>query len=71
MDYFSSSTSNNIGPEDDWNKLGKNATSTSLKIMDNFSSSINNHKFHDLDNIGIEDDWKKWKKFFLVVKVQH
>ena len=59
MDYFSSSTSNNIGPEDDWNKSGKNSTSTSLKTMDNFSSSINNHKFRDLDNIGTEDDWNK------------
>ncbi len=25
--------------------------------MDNFSSSINKHKFRDLDNIGPEDDW--------------
>ena len=43
-------------------KSRKDATPTSLKTMDNFSSSINNHKFHDLDNFDNEDDWKKSSK---------
>ncbi len=46
MDNFSRSNNNHkyhdlniFGQEDDWNKSRKDATPTSLKTMDNFSSS--------------------------------